>query len=133
MLISKNIFFLLIFVVGGISLQIFLSKRKNKWLGLILPLLCLLLSIIPVLSVPMYTSGELTMQQLAPDGTVIEESIIEQHQQPIVNTSSAIFQIIIIFLLYNFPTAILLVVYFACRESIKEKSQLEKINIQDLE
>jgi len=133
MLISKNIFFLLIFVVGGILLQIFLSKRKNKWLGLILPLLCLLLSIIPVLSVPMYTSGELTMQQLAPNGTVIEESIIEQHQQPIVNTSSAILQIIIIFLLYNIPTAILLVVYFACRESIKKNSQLEKMNIQDLE
>lgn len=133
MLISKNIFFLLIFVVGGILLQIFLSKRKNKWLGLILPLLCLLFSIIPVLSVPMYTSGELTMQQLAPDGTVIEENIIEQHQQPIVNSGSAIFQVIIIFLLYNIPTAILLVVYFACRESIKKNSQLEKMNIQDLE
>lgn len=125
--------FLLIFVIGGIILQIFLAKQKNKWLGIILPMLCLLLSIIPVLSVPMYTSGELTMQQLAPDETVIEESIIEQHQQPIVNSGSAIFQIIIIFLLYNIPTAILLLVYFACRESIKKNSQLEKMNIQDLE
>lgn len=101
MRIPINLIFLLILVVGGILLQIFLSKRKNKWLGLILPLLCLLFSIIPVLNVPM--------------------------------TGSAVFQVIIVLLLYNIPTAILLIVYFACRESIKKNSQLEKMNIQDLE
>ncbi|KPU45101.1 hypothetical protein OXPF_15790 [Oxobacter pfennigii] len=134
MLISKNIFFLLIFVIGGILLQIFLSKRKSKWFGLILPMICLIFSLIVVLgNTPMYTSGELTMQQLAPDGTVIEESIIEQHKQPIMNTGTAIFQMLIVFLLYNIPTAILLIVYFACRENIRKNSQLEKMNIQDLE
>lgn len=134
--ILTNILFLLILVilvVGGILLQIFLSKRKNKCFGLILPLICLLFSIISVLSIPMYTSNELTIQQLAPNGTVIEESIIEQHKEPAVNTASAIFQILVVFIIYNIPNAILLVVYFSCRENIKKNSQLEKMNIQDLE
>lgn len=129
----KNILFLLIFVVGAIFLQIFLSRRKSKWFGLILPTICLLFSLIAVLNVPVYTSGELTMQQIAPDGTVVEESVIEQHKQPIVGNGTAIFQMLVVFLLYNIPTAILLTVYFACRENIKKRSQLEKMNIQDLE
>lgn len=124
---------MLILLVGGIFLQIFLSKRKNKWFGLILPLLCLLFSIIPVLSVPMYTSGELSTSQLAPDGTVIQKNIIEQHKQPIMNTGSAISGVLIVFLIYNIPTAILLIIYLACRENIKKNTQLEKMNIQDLE
>lgn len=124
--------FLLIFAIGGVLLQIFLSKRKSKWFGLILPALCLIFSLIVVWgSTPMYTSGELTLQQLAPDGTVIEESVIEQHQQPIMNTGTSIFQMLIVFLLYNIPTGILLIVCFACRES-KKNSLLGKMNIQDL-
>lgn len=31
--------FLLVFVAGGILLQIFLSKRESRWPGLMLPLL----------------------------------------------------------------------------------------------
>lgn len=124
---------MLILVVGGILLQIFLSKRKGKWFGLILPTLCLMFSLIAVLSVPSYTTGELTLQELAPDGTVIEESIIEQNEQPITNSGSAILKLVDVFLLYNIPTAIMLIVYFACRENLKKKSQLKKMSIQDLE
>ena len=36
---SMFMLFLLIFVAGGILLQIFLSRREGKWPGLILPLL----------------------------------------------------------------------------------------------
>ena len=36
---SMFMLFLLIFVAGGIFLQIFLSKREGKWPGLILPIL----------------------------------------------------------------------------------------------
>ena len=129
----RNILFLLVFVVGGIFLQIFLSKRKSKWFGLLLPTICLLFSLIAVLNIPAYTSGELTMQQIAQDGSVVEESVIEQHKQPIANTGTTVFQMFVVFLLYNIPTAILLTIYFACRENIKKISQLEKMNIQDLE
>jgi len=36
-------------------------------------------------------------------------------------------------LLFNISTIILLAIYFGCREKLKRKAQLEKMNIQDLE
>ena len=37
---------LLVFVVGGVLLQIFLSRRESRWPGLILPLLTFLSSLL---------------------------------------------------------------------------------------
>ena len=42
---------LLVFVVGGILLQIFLSKRESRWPGLVLPGITFLSSLIGVLNV----------------------------------------------------------------------------------
>lgn len=131
--ILLNLLFLVVVFGGGIALQIFLSRRKNKWLGLVLPLLCLLVSLLAVFSIAVYTGGELTMQEIATDGTIVHEEIIEQQKQPIAMTGNSIIQMIIVFLLYNIPTVILLIIYFACREQVKKNSQLEKMNIQDLE
>ncbi|MBZ2175638.1 hypothetical protein K8M07_10360 [Schnuerera sp. xch1] len=129
----RTIIFLIV-IIGVVFLQIFLSKKQSKWFGLILPIICLLFSLIAVLSVPaFFTQGELTLEQIAPDGTVIEETITEQHNKPIGNIGTAVFQVIVVFLLYNIPTAILLVIYFACRENLKKRSLLDKMNIQDLE
>lgn len=36
-------------------------------------------------------------------------------------------------LISNIPTIILLGIYFACREKMELRSQLDKMNIQDLE
>jgi hypothetical protein len=37
------------------------------------------------------------------------------------------------FLISNIPTIVLLGIYFGCREKMKLRSQLDKMNIQDLE
>jgi hypothetical protein len=37
------------------------------------------------------------------------------------------------FLISNIPTIVLLGIYFGCREKIKLRSQLDKMNIQDLD
>ena len=42
---------LLIFMVGAVLLQIFLSRRESRWPGLVLPGICVLFSLIAVLSV----------------------------------------------------------------------------------
>jgi uncharacterized membrane protein HdeD (DUF308 family) len=94
------------FLPGIIVLQIFLSKRENKWLGLILPMISVLFSIIAVLGVGFYGN----------------ESAIE----------IAIY-LIGMFLLWNIPTIILMVIYLACREKFKKKKEIDKMNIQDLE
>lgn len=124
---------ILIVIVGVVFLQLFLSKQQNKWLGRILPIIFFLFSLMAVLSVPaFFTQGELTLQQIASDGTVIEETIIEQPKKPIGNTGTAIFQVIVVFLLYNIPTLIFLVIYSTCREKMKRRSLPDKMNIQDL-
>jgi hypothetical protein len=49
-LLFPNILIAIIFLAGIIILQIFLSKRENKWLGLILPIINVIFSIIAVLN-----------------------------------------------------------------------------------
>jgi len=106
MSISINSLILLVFIGGGIWLQIFLSKKESKWFGLILPFITFAYSLLMVFSIAMY------------DGM----------------TGWDIFGLIAsTFFISNIPTIILLAIYFGCREKIKRKKALEKMNIQDLE
>lgn len=104
MSIMTNILLVLVFGVGAILLQIFLSRRQSRWPGLILPALTLLYSLVMVLNVA--NTGDL---------------------------ASALLAMGITFLLGNIPTLILLVIYAACREKYRKKKQMEKMDIQDLE
>ena len=99
-----NILLVLVFGVGTILLQIFLSRRQSRWPGLILPALTLLYSLVMVLNVA--NTGDL---------------------------ASALLAMGVTFLLGNLPTLILLVIYAACREQYRRKKQMERMNIQDLE
>ncbi|MFT5872158.1 MAG: uncharacterized membrane-anchored protein YitT (DUF2179 family) [Clostridium sp.] len=94
-----------IFLLGIIILQIFLSKRENKWLGLILPIINVFFSTMAVLVSAAFT------------GQPIDQSIM---------------QLIMEFLVSNISTIILIAIYFACREKFKKKKEIDKMNIQDL-
>lgn len=129
-----NVIVFIALLVGMIFLQIFLSKKQNKWFGLVLPLIWLTFSLVAVLgSTAVLMTGELSLQQLAPDGTVIEETVEVHDIGGSSDIGATIVQMVVAFALYNIPTAILLVIYFACREKIKKHSALDKMNIQDLE
>lgn len=100
------LFIVIALLVGGVFLQIFLSKKKSKWFGLILPTITFLYSMLMVFSIAVFdgmTGGEVFML--------------------IAST----------FLLSNIPTIVLLGIYFGCREKMKIRSQLDKMNIQDLD
>jgi len=103
MSIPINSLILLVFIGGGIWLQIFLSKKESKWFGLILPFITFAYSLLMVFSIAVT------------DGMDIFGLI-----------ASTLF-------VANIPTIILLAIYFGCREKIKRKKALEKMNIQDLE
>lgn len=49
--------FYLIFLLVLLFLQIFLSKKENKWLGLILPIIFFTLSILAALGTPLIKSS----------------------------------------------------------------------------
>ena len=96
--------FFLVFVVGSVLLQIFLSKRESRWPGLVLPILTFLWSAVMLLNVASVGSAAEVATALA--GT---------------------------FLFSNIPTILYLAIYFSCREKRKRKKQIDKMNIQDLD
>ncbi|NLT14556.1 MAG: hypothetical protein GXY05_09465 [Clostridiales bacterium] len=103
---TVSTFLVLAITAGVILLQIFLSKKENKWLGLILPFITFACSLLTVLSITI-TDGM---------------------------TGRDVFRLIAsAFFISNIPTVILLAIYFAFRGKIKQKKALERMNIQDLE
>lgn len=99
------LFVFTLFVVGIVFLQVFLSKKENKWLGRILPIIFLLLSLI-------YPWNMV----YPPDGV----------------TFGYVLLMVQVLLIANIPTFALGAIYFACREKMKKSKQIDKINIQDL-
>ena len=98
-----TLLFLLAALVGGIFLQIFLSRRESRWPGLVLPLLTFLLSLLNVLNI-------------ADTGSVSENVLV----------------VLVTVLVGNIPTLVLLAIYWAAREKRRIKDQIDKMNIDDL-
>ena len=95
--------FLLILIIGGILLQIFLSRRKSRWPGLVLPFLSFLFAL-------------LMLFNLQDTGSVSENLLT----------------ILITLLIGNLPTLVLLAIYWAAREKFRVQRQMDKMNIDDL-
>ena len=96
--------FFIVLPIGLCVLEIFLS-RMNKYIGLILPAITFIYSLIALLSFAIFdgaTTGEIVVSMLTT------------------------------FLGTNLPTLILLGIYFLCRENMRHKRQLDKMNKQDL-
>ena len=133
----RNVAFLLVFVivilVGSVWLQIFLSKKENKWLGLIIPMICFLSSIVITGSIVSYSyittvkSVEKTM-----DGAIVSEHVTEGTSIR-YGVGEVLSTAIPVFVIFNISTAFNLVIYGVCRESRNKNSELKKMNIQDLE
>ena len=98
--------------------QIFLSKKENKWLGLILPIISFCISLIAVFNIVAYTTtGSLSLQTLDENGVVIQEEVLETPNttQPVQDIPSLIFLVGSVFLLYWQSTSV------AGRSNVKEK------------
>jgi len=133
----------LIFLPGIIILQIFLSRRDNKWLGLALPAIGVIVSLSVVLSIAVFhisRTGGLRETTYDENGNVIE--VIEHpaendsHSVEVAFLATAVLN----FFIFNIPTVILLLIHFACREGVKKRlakeakiKELDKMSIQDLE
>ena len=98
--------FLVVLLVGCIILQVFLSRRESPWPGVVLPGLSLLLSLIPLLNVAVLPGS---------------------------GAGNVLTALLLVFLLYNIPTLVLLVIYFACRGKYRRRREIDKMNAQDLE
>lgn len=98
------IFLGLIFLIALVMLQIFLSTRDNKLLGLVLPCINL-------------TGSVLTMILTCSSSNFNIKDIISY---------------VIIFLIYNIPTEVLLMITYLSGKKVNLNSEIEKMHIQDL-
>ena len=82
-IMTSNIIVMLLFLAGSIWLQIFLSKKKNKWLGLIIPLICFMFSIMTIFSLAVYTTvTDTTVTETIDDVVVTNNTIALQSEKP---------------------------------------------------
>ena len=98
-----SLLFLLVFLIGGVFLQIFLSKRESRWPGLILPLMTFLCSLLGPLNV-------------ADTGSVSRNVLL----------------VLVTLLAGNIPTLVLLAIYWAVREKRRVRDQIDKMKIDEL-
>jgi hypothetical protein len=125
--------FLLAVGAGVIILQIFLSRKENKWAGLILPLISFLISLTVVTGLLLFTSVTVTESRtVMENGEVMEQAVPQPPTQQTADAGALILTGTYIFLLYNIPTAALLAAYAAGRGKLKRRRALEKMSVQDL-
>lgn len=107
-----RILVLVLLLAAVIALQVFLSRRKAWWPGLVLPALEVLYSVFAIVSAIV--------------------GYYEVYGQGVPVTASLIYDTFLAFLQCNIFTLVLLAIYFVCRRGQKRKKQLDKMNIQDL-
>lgn len=145
----RNLFIFMIvllpFIIGLVVLQINLSKKRNKWLGLVLPFICFLFSILTISNMYLFSTVKTvtvtettsitettSTNESMENGTVIEsEAIGPQQLKPSVG--EMLLSVVPVFIITNIPTIIFITIYFSCREKLKNNKELEKMNIQDLD
>ena len=101
--IIVSLIILLVFLVGIVLLQIFLSRRESRWPGLVLPLLTFLSALLLPLNV-------------MDTGSVSENILL----------------VAVTLLAGNIPTLVLLAIYWAAREKHRVRDQMEKMGKQDI-
>ena len=87
-----------------VALQVWLCKRRNRWLGLILPGLSLLLSLAMLLSVGVFSHVGTSVVSYDEHGTVVEEHHEESHPGVGAETFALMG---VNFLINNIPTVVL--------------------------
>ena len=122
--------FLLAIPVGVIFLQAYLSKKENKWYGLILPLATFVISLTAVMGMAAFIEvGQSTMSQYI-DGELVATIINGGGNREAI--PGAIGGVIYTFILLNIPTVILLAICKAVRSKQNRRRDVEKMSVQDL-
>lgn len=119
--------------VGIIALEVWLSRRKSRWPGLILPAVTLVLSLLMVLGFAAFSRGGATAEMQVIDqetGEIVyQEQTVETEPDWTLGDAA---QLGVVLLVGNIPTFVLLGTYYIGREKLHREKMLEKMNIQDL-
>lgn len=142
-----------------VALQVWLCRRKTRWLGLILPVLSFLFSLLLVFSLGAFgliqtgsggsmtldENGQVVQQTITENGMITtydgEGNIIEQHPDPDAQEKQAAQEemfrhllpsAVLLFLVGNIPTVVLGGIWLHYKNRRDFQDELNKMNIQDL-
>ena len=118
----------LILGVGIVSLQLYLSKKENKWLGLILPIISFLLSAIIVVGVIMITIYSPEVLDAIEAGW-----ITGQATHPALDNPDVVMTGVMAFVIFNLPTIVLLIIYKVIRNTVKQELELDYLAPSEVE
>lgn len=120
-------------LVGIIALEVWLSRRKSRWPGLIMPAITFVVSLFLALGVMLFSvGGAATEVQVVDEETgeiVYQEQTVEAEPDWTLGNAA---QLGLVLLVGNIPTFVLLGAYYIGREKLRREKLLEKMNIQDL-
>ena len=85
----------LLLLVGIVALQVFLSGKRNKWLGLFMPIISFLLTLV------------IPLNMVAPSEGI---------------TGDFLLSMMLVLVIANIPTVSLSLIYIACREKYRVKT-----------
>ena len=121
---------LLLPVALAVALQVWLCKRRSRWLGLILPGLTLLASLLILLSMAAFTQVGASEVVYDEHGAVVEEHHAEHWE---AFTGAELGAAGGVFLVANIPSVVLggICLHYKNRRDLRE--EMKRMDLQDLE
>lgn len=116
---------LLVVISGTIAMQIYLSLKENRLLGMILPLFTLSLSILVFLSALIFNTATITSTM------VTGAHDVQQTSSPTMSTTTDYVRAAFLLLYCNIPTMLLLAIYAACGGRRNKLRETRKLNAHD--
>ena len=104
-----------------LALQVWLCRRKNRWLGLILPGLSLAVSLLSLLSMLAFRGAVGGSMTVTENGQVVEETVTENGMTTVYDGEG------------NIPTVVLGGIWLHYKNRRDFQDEMKKMNIQDLE
>ena len=131
---ALNTLLLVAVLAGVILLEVWLSRRKSHWPGLIMPVLSFLLSLLIVVGNFAFLPQSSTIRGAQVVDEVTSETVYQAQQVQGARdwTMGDTVQLGMVLLVSNIPTIVLLGAYYVGREKLRREKLLAKMNIQDL-
>ena len=133
LIVLFNMLLLAAVLAGIIALEVWLSRRKSRWPGLIMPIISFALSLLLVFGFVAFSAVSVTSELQVTDAETGEIIHQEQRVEEVSDwTLGDTVQLGILLLVGNIPTFVLLGTYYIGREKLRRDKLLEKMHIQDL-
>ena len=133
LIVLFNMLLLAAVLAGIIALEVWLSRRKSRWPGLIMPIISFALSLLLVFGFVAFSAVSATSELQVTEAETGEIIHQEQRVAEVSDwTLGDTVQLGILLLVGNIPTFVLLGTYYIGREKLRRDKLLEKMHIQDL-